>query len=190
MPTDAPDRRLVRREVWIVLGLSLGQSAVYAVISIVAKLTRPEKLAEQTTTINPTQSVRPLLDLVLQLTSIFFALVPVALALYLLARDGGSPFRRIGFDVPSRGRALRDVGWGAVLAAVIGLPGLGFYFLARGIGINTNVAASGLTDRWSPKTRNMMASSADSLVRKPISGGIPAIESAARPPSTANHGTR
>lgn len=148
MPTDAPDRRLLRREVWIVLGLSLGQSAVYAVISIVAKLTRPEKLAEQTTTLNQTQSVRPLLDLILQLTGIFFALVPVALALYLLARDGGSPFRRIGFDVPSRERALKDVGWGAALAAVIGLPGLGFYFLAREIGINTNVAASGLTEYW------------------------------------------
>ncbi|QHC02400.1 CPBP family intramembrane metalloprotease [Epidermidibacterium keratini] len=133
---------------WIVLGLSLGQSAIYSIVSIVAKLTAQERLADQTTTINGAQSERPLLDLVYQLLGIGFALVPVALALYLLTRDPGSPVRRLGLAVPNARTALSDLGWGAALAALIGIPGLGFYFLARAIGINTTVAASGLEGYW------------------------------------------
>ena len=35
-----PSRRRLRIEVWIVLGLSLGQSAVYSVVQLLDKMTR------------------------------------------------------------------------------------------------------------------------------------------------------
>lgn len=137
-----------RREIWIVLGISLGQSAIYSLISIVSKLTAETPLAQQTTTLNASRSVRPLLDLTYQLAGIFFALVPVLLALYLLSRDRIPVLDRIGLSVRTGRQAAVDVGWGAALAAVIGIPGLGFYFLANYIGINTTVAASGLDAYW------------------------------------------
>ena len=63
--------RRLRAEVWIVLGLSLGQSAVYAVVSLVATLTRGP-LADATATLNGSRSDREWLDLTLQLLSIGF----------------------------------------------------------------------------------------------------------------------
>ena len=145
-PTSVPvGRRRVTAEVWIVLGLSLGQSAVYAVVSLVAKLTAGPPLASQSTALNVSQSPRPLLDLTYQLLSILFALIPVALALYLLSEPGRSALRRIGLD---RARPWRDLGWGAALAASIGIPGLGFYALGRALGITVQVQASALSAHW------------------------------------------
>ena len=40
-----PERRRITAEIWIVLGLSLGQSAVYSIISLSAKLTAGRPLA-------------------------------------------------------------------------------------------------------------------------------------------------
>ena len=130
-------RRRTRAEVWIVLGLSLGQSAVYAVISLVAQLTRGP-LRDSTATLNRSQSDREWLDLTLQLVGIGFALVPVALALYLLSldRDQPGPLRRLGLD---GSRPARDVVWGALLALAIGLPGLGLYALGRELGVTAEV---------------------------------------------------
>ncbi|MGI8992779.1 MAG: CPBP family intramembrane glutamic endopeptidase [Nocardioidaceae bacterium] len=140
--------RRLRWEIVIVLALSLGQSAVYSVISLVAKLTSPGGLSSQTATLNPSFTPRPLLDLSYQLAGIAFAMVPVALALYLLSGGGASATRRLGLDVPRRRTALSDLGYGAGLAALIGVPGLGFYYLAKELGINATVVASGLTDHW------------------------------------------
>ncbi len=139
-PTAPPADRArpgTRAEVWIVLGLSLGQSAVYAVISLIAQLTRGP-LRDSTATLNRSQSDREWLDLTLQLVGIGFALVPVALALYLLSLDRHQPgpLRRLGLD---GGRPARDVMWGALLALVIGLPGLGLYAVGRAVGVNAQV---------------------------------------------------
>lgn len=127
------------------LGLSLGQSAVYAFVNIVARLTAGAPLAEQTATLNASRSERPYLDLVYQLLSIGFALVPVALALYLLSAHGRSAVRRLGLD---RSRPGRDIGWGFALAAAIGIPGLAFYALGRALGITVEVQASALDTHW------------------------------------------
>lgn len=148
LPTPAATARDHRREIWLVLGLSLGQSAIYSLISITAKLTAETPLADQTTTLNASASPRPLLDLTYQLAGIFFALVPVALALYLLSRDRLPVLDRLGLSVRGGRQAAADLGWGAALAAVIGIPGLGFYFLANYLGFNTTVAASGLNAHW------------------------------------------
>jgi len=138
----------LRWEIVVVLALSLGQSAVYAVISLVAKLTEPGNLADQTATLNPSVSPRPLLDLTYQLVGIAFAVVPVALALFLLSAHGTSAVRRIGLDLGGRRTATRDLVHGAGLAALIGIPGLGFYYLAKAIGINATVVPTALNEHW------------------------------------------
>lgn len=127
------------------LGLSLGQSALYSVVNIAARMTAGTPLAEQTATLNPSRSERPYLDLTYQLLGIGFALVPVALALYLLSADGRSAVRRLGLDGR---RPARDLGVGLGLAAVIGLPGLGLYALGRAVGITVEVQASALNAAW------------------------------------------
>ena len=147
--TPPPDQHAIGRrltvEIWIVLGLSLGRSAIYALVDIVARLTAGPPLAQQTATLNASQSPRPYLDLTYQLLSIGFALVPVALALFLLSAHGRSALRRIGLDTV---RWWRDLGIGVGLAAVIGIPGLGLYALGRLLGITVQVQASALNAAW------------------------------------------
>lgn len=138
-PTDqAPDRRRVRAETWIVLGLSLGQSAVYAVLSLVVKLTNGG-LRESTASLNSSRADQQWLDLTLQVLSIVFALVPVLLAVYLLAG------RSIGLDRRSPGR---DTAVGALLALVIGVPGLGLYFAGRTLGVTAEIVTAPDTVYW------------------------------------------
>jgi membrane protease YdiL (CAAX protease family) len=132
-------------EIVIVLLLSLGQSAVYAIVSLTAKLTADRPLAQQTATLNPTVSPRPYLDLTYQLLGTFFALVPVALALWLLVRDHISPSRDLGIDFR---RPVYDLGWGTALAAGIGLPGLLLVWGALQLGVNAQIVPSGLQPYW------------------------------------------
>ena len=144
-PAAAAVRRR-RAEVWIVLGLSLGQSAVYAVVSLLAQLTRGP-LRDATATLNRSQSDRQWLDLTLQLLGIGFAVAPVALALYLLSLDSDQPgpLRRLGLDGSRPGR---DVMWGALLAIGIGLPGLGLYAIGRALGVTAQIVPVPDTTYW------------------------------------------
>ena len=123
------------------LGVSLGQSAVYAVVSLADSLSRGP-LNQQTQTLNPPQSDRAVFDLIEQLLGIGFALVPVLLALYLL---GPGAVRRIGLDLR---RPRFDLGGGALLALCIGVPGLALYFGAVAIGANSMISASGIAGAW------------------------------------------
>jgi membrane protease YdiL (CAAX protease family) len=146
--TDAAEPRLRRRltaEIWIVLGLSLGQSGVYALVSLIAKLTAGPPLSQQTSQLNVSRSERSLLDLTYQLLSIGFAIVPVVLALYLLSSNGRSAVKAIGFDFAS---PRRDLLFGVGLSAVIGIPGIGLYLLGRALDLNTTIAASALNEHW------------------------------------------
>ncbi|MFT4218104.1 MAG: CPBP family intramembrane metalloprotease [Micropruina sp.] len=132
------------REALLVLGVSLGQSAVYSVLSIAEKLTRAVPIGQQTTQINTSVTPdRPWLDLSYQLAGIVFPLVPALLALYLLRLSGDR--ERIGFDLRS---PWRDAGWGFVIAAGIGVPGLGLYLAARAAGLNTTVQPANLAENW------------------------------------------
>ncbi|WP_150308286.1 CPBP family intramembrane glutamic endopeptidase [Planctomonas psychrotolerans] len=139
------ERRRVWVEIAIVLGLTLGASAVYSVVSIASSLTRETPLASQTTTLNPTLSDRPVFDLIYQLLGIFFDIVPVALALYLLWLPGRSAFTRIGLDAR---RVRFDLATGVGLAALIGIPGLGLYAAARALGVSLNVVPAALDSHW------------------------------------------
>jgi membrane protease YdiL (CAAX protease family) len=124
----------------IVLLLSLGQSAVYAVVSLIAKLSAGP-LGQQKAQLNPSQSPRPYLDLTYQLLGIAFALIPVVLALYLLADRRSA----LGLTLD---RPAFDLGWGAGLAAAIGIPGLLLVYAAKQLGINAQILPSGLPSLW------------------------------------------
>ncbi|MDR6985712.1 membrane protease YdiL (CAAX protease family) [Paenarthrobacter nitroguajacolicus] len=145
-------RRRLRAEVLIVLGLSLGQSAVYSVVQLLDKMTRAP-LADATSTLNRSQSTREYFDLTYQLLDIIFALVPVALVFYFLSTylqanrddEGGSAFARLGFNFARPGKDLLQ---GVGLAAAIGIPSLGLYAAGRALGITTAIVPSGLDAYW------------------------------------------
>lgn len=135
-----PRRHLT--ETWLVLGVSLGSSAIYALLRIVDRLTRPEALSQQTAAMNTSVTPdRPWLDVTYQLVGIGLALVPVLLALHLLRRDDPDEPHTMGFDLR---RPSQDLWRGAALAAVVGIPGLGLYLVAKAVGLNTTVAAANL----------------------------------------------
>ncbi len=131
-------------ELLLVMGVSLGSSAVYSVLSIIEKLTRNVPLNQQTTSMNSAITPdRPWLDLAYQLAGMAFPLVPALLAIYLLRVSGD--FGLIGFDLT---RKRFDLSRGLGLAAVIGLPGIAFYLVARQLGFNTNVSPANLGENW------------------------------------------
>ncbi|MHA7306624.1 CPBP family intramembrane glutamic endopeptidase [Arthrobacter sp. TMN-49] len=137
-------RRRLIVEVLLVLGLSLGQSAVYSVVSLLDTMSRAP-LAQGTSTLNAVRNNREFFDLTYQLLDIFFALVPVMLVFFLLAEPGKSVFRRIGLDWR---RPFRD-GLGALaLLVIIGVPSLGIYAAGRALGITTEIIPSALNQYW------------------------------------------
>jgi membrane protease YdiL (CAAX protease family) len=143
--TAIPSRRPLTTEIVIVLLLSLGQSAFYAVVSLIAKLTAGKPLSQQSAVLNASQSPRPYLDLTYQLLGITFALVPVALALYLLMRDDVDPRRALGLTAD---KPWFDAGWGTVLAAGIGIPGLLLVYVAKLLGLNAQIVPAALQPVW------------------------------------------
>lgn len=141
-----PSRRTLGHEVLLLLALSLGASAIYSIIDIVAALTAPVPLSEQTSALNVSQAPdRPYLDLTLQLVRIALNVVPALLAIHLLTRTNAPALRTIGLDLR---RPVWDGGVGAGLALLIGVPGLLFYLLSREFGINTTVIAAALPEQW------------------------------------------
>jgi membrane protease YdiL (CAAX protease family) len=145
VPESLP-RRTLLTETWLVLGVSLGASAVWAVLSLVRKLGEAAALNQQTTAMNSSVTPdRPWLDLAYQLTGIVLSLVPVALAVHLLRRGNPDAHHEIGADLR---RPAQDLLRGCALAAAVGIPGLGLYLAARGLGLNTSISAANLTDQW------------------------------------------
>ena len=140
-----PPRRRIIAEVVIVLGLSLGASAVYSIVSLLNSLTRTTPLSSQTATLNGSLSSRPVFDLIYQFLAIFFDLVPVALVAFLLWSVARPHLSRLGLDFRRPGR---DILIGAGLALAVGLPGIGVYIAGRALGIGLTVSASPLDTYW------------------------------------------
>ena len=133
-------------ELVLVLGLSLGQSAVYSILRLLDLLTRHVALQQQTTTLNNTVIPdRPWLDLLYQIAGVIFPVVPALLAIYLLSLSHRRPTHVIGLDLR---RPRFDAALGALLALGIGVPGLGLYLLARALGLDTTIAAGNLDPSW------------------------------------------
>lgn len=138
------ERRALVWEVTIVLLVTLGLSGLRSLVSILDALADPVPLAEQTVALNVPQARAGYLDLVGQLLSVLRLVAWGALGAYLLWR-GGTALRSVGLDARRPGR---DTLHGAGLAALIGIPGLGFYLLSRAVGVNLTVATSTLDDVW------------------------------------------
>jgi len=144
---EIPNKKgFIALEIVIVLALSFGRSGVYSVLSIIEKLTRGQPLSEQTTSMNNSVTPdRPWLDLAYQIYYFILPMAEVLLVLYFLHLAYGQARRRIGFDLA---KPWPDLAKGLGICLGVGIPGIGFYLLARQIGINTEVAPANLTGQW------------------------------------------
>lgn len=147
-PTLAPTERYARTrlawEIVLVLLVSVGQSAIYSVVSFVRAATRAP-ISQQQTQLNPSRSAEPLWDAIYQFLDIFFSLALVALALYLLWEPANNALRRIGLDFRRFGS---DLGRGVLLVVLIGAPGIGVYAIGRAIGQSITVVPAPLDSSW------------------------------------------
>lgn len=163
-----PSPRRLRTEIAIVLALSLGASAVYSVVSIIARVTDERPLGEQSAAINQSRAEREWLDFAYQFLDVVFGVAVVALVLYLLWQPGRDPFRRIGLDLTRPGR---DAASGLLLAAVIGVPGLALYAAGRTMGFTVAVVPQSLDAYWWTVPILVLAALKAALVEEVIAVG-------------------
>jgi membrane protease YdiL (CAAX protease family) len=142
--TDPGQRRALVVEIVLVLAVTLGLSGLRSLLALLDALLAPGSLADHSVAINAPVRQNELLDLAYQLTGVIQLLAWGALGCYLLWRSDIAP-RSLGLDASSVGR---DAGLGVGLAAMIGGPGLGLYFLAHAVGLNLTVVPSALADTW------------------------------------------
>jgi len=142
MTDPAIPRRALKIEVGVVLAVTFGMSAVTAILVLIDSALRT--LSKQTVALNPKRSYFDLIDLGLNLASIAQLVAWGALGLYLLWRGGIGP-SEIGLG---KWRWRADALGGVGLAALIGVPGLGLYLLARVAGLSASVVPSALDDTW------------------------------------------
>ena len=143
-PLALPPDRLIRWELVAVFAVSLGASALNALLDLIGSLLAPQALGRQHALLVGSLAVNHWLDLALQLASIAEALAPVVLVAYLLARSG-EHLRDLGLDASQPGR---DIARGAVLAALIGGTGLLLYLGAYHLGVSLNVVPESLPAVW------------------------------------------
>jgi membrane protease YdiL (CAAX protease family) len=135
-------RRALRIELAVVLGVTFGLSAVTAMLQLADSVLR--NLSAQRIPLNPRRSYFDLIDLGLNATVVTQLIAWGALGLYLLWRSGLSP-ARIGL---ARFEWRTDLVGGIGLAALVGLPGLGLYLAGRALRLNASVIPSSLGDTW------------------------------------------
>lgn len=143
--TPAQMRKRTIAEIWLVLGLSLGASAAYAIVALAQRLVASTSISDQTATINGSVTASPVFDLIYQVLGLTVELVPVALALYLLWTPTQNPFRRIGLDLREPGRDIRR---GLALMVIIGIPGIALYLVGHALGITVTIVPSALGTYW------------------------------------------
>lgn len=145
-PTDEllpdPSRRAIRLEIAVVLAVTFGLSAYTALVSLTEAVLLG--LSGQKVALNRKLSPIDLINLALNLASVFQLIAWGLLGLYLLWRSGIGP-GRIGLG---RFRWRLDLLGGLALAAIIGIPGLGLYVAGRALGIGVAVVPSELGDTW------------------------------------------
>lgn len=134
-------------ELLAVLGVSLGMSGIYALLSFIrTEWTVQGGIGASTTTVvSGAQSTYPLLDLLDDLADLLHGVAPPLLALVLLARWPGGAGFGIGFDMRRfRVEASQGIGF----LALIGIPGLALVYFAHRIGVNASLDVVNFPDVW------------------------------------------
>lgn len=142
--TDPRERRLAATEILVVLTVTLGLRALSSGLSLIEAALQPVPLNEQQVALNAPASRNELVDLAFQLVRVLQLVGWGALGAYLLVRAGFA-LRAVGLDAKRPGK---DAVWAAGMAALIGIPGLGLYLVARALGVSLTIAPSLLTDTW------------------------------------------
>ena len=135
---SSPPRARIYRELLVVLLITFGMSGVRSLLRLIDAALSSTPLNQQTATLNASQADSPWLDLALQLCSAAVLCGWGLLVLYLLNPD------KVALPKPRLG----NLGSGAGLAALIGLPGLLFYLGALQLGFTKNVVPSTLDAWW------------------------------------------
>lgn len=141
---DPRRRRLIVVEILVVLTVTTGLSAARSALSLVDALLDPLPLAQQQVVLNAPAARAELVDLALQLVRVLQLVGWGVLGAYLLLRAGFA-LRSVGLDA---GRPGRDAAGAVGLAALIGIPGLGLYLLAKAAGVSATIAPTTLGDTW------------------------------------------
>lgn len=155
-------KRRLDFEILLVLGVSLGRSAVYSIVAFIAALTAPKGLGGSTTTINQSESPREWLDATYQLLGTFFQIVPVFLAFFLL---GSGAMVKVGLSRIQLGRQLLQ---GLAIAAAIGIPGLGLYLAARSMNLSVQVVATDVLAYWWTTPMLLLSAAGASLIEEAV----------------------
>lgn len=159
------ERLGIRLEIAVVLVVTFGLSGLNAALSLVESALAPGGVGGRTVALNPSRSTQSAIDLLFQLLSVARLLGWAALGLYLLWRSGIGP-RLIGLATRLRFRA--DVLPGLVLAAVIGLPGLGLYLVAHALGMSVTIVPASIDDHWWRLPALILSACANSLAEEII----------------------
>lgn len=125
--------RRLRYEVALVLVLTFGMAGLRSIFTLIDALSAP--LNTQSVTLNAPRATAAWLDFALQLCGAATIMTWGLLALFLLGERLEKP----------RGA---DFSWGVGLAALIGIPGLGFYYAAVHLGLSKEVIPSTLEHFW------------------------------------------
>ncbi len=173
VPADAasgPSPRRLKFEIAIVLGLSLGQSAAYAITQFIEYYVKQVDISTTTSTLNRSTSSVAWIDLVQQLMVIGFRLMPVLLVFYLFSDRGRSAWRALGLVGPWS-RVKGDIGWTFGIAAIIGIPGIALYAVSRALGMTVNIDTSGLPDQWWAATILLLSAASTGILEEVIAVG-------------------
>lgn len=155
-------KRRIDIEILLVLGVSLGRSAVYSVVAFIAALTAPKGLGGSTTTINESESPREWLDATYQFLGTFFQIVPVFLAFFLL---GSGAMVKVGLSRLKVGSQLLQ---GFAIAAAIGIPGLGLYLAARAMNLSVQVVATDVLAYWWTTPMLLLSAAGAALIEEAV----------------------
>lgn len=143
------ERGFVWAEIAVVLAVTFGLQGISAMLSLIEAQLETGGIGNTTVSLNPTRSDVAWIDISRQLLSAVRLFAWGGLALYFLLRgplgSAGETLTSLRLD---RASLRRDWSAGVGLAALIGIPGLCLYVIARELGINAELVPSSATDTW------------------------------------------